>query len=194
MYDVTNVIAGQNSIVYFKEYAETNELPDPAAYGTAWTGYEDVGATSGGTELSIETRTTDHFIDQSLDPVLTLFTSRNTELRTTLAETTPDNYIRATGQGEIDTEAAGASTYGHTTWTLTDELSFNYGTWGFEAQNPHDNQAIQWIAFRGFPVGNVSSRMGTASDYAKIPVVVKAQPGHPDGILIVRDVEAPTGA
>jgi len=189
-YDVTNIVAGQNSIIYYKDYDAANALPALAAYGTAWTGYTDVGATSDGTELAVETQTTDHFIDQVLDPILTLFTSRNTELRSTLAETSPDNYLLATGQGSIDTDAAGSGTRGQTSWILDDTLAFNYASWGIEAQNPHDNEALQWWAPRGLPIGNVTSRVGTASDYAKIPVVIKCQPGHSAGIMIVRDVIA----
>lgn len=189
-YQVEEIIAGQNSILWHKDYDAGNALPTIAAYGTAWSGYDDLGGTSEGTEMSVSTETTDHFIDQVLDPVLTLFTSRATELRLNLAQFSPDNILRATGQGAVTTLAAGSGTRGHNTWTLDDSLSFEYASIGVEAQNPHDNEAIQWWAPRAFPVGNVTSKVGRASEYAKIPAVFKCQPGHSAGILIVRDIIA----
>ena len=42
-YVVEEIIAGQNSILWFKDYIPSNALPALAAYGTAWTGYTDIG-------------------------------------------------------------------------------------------------------------------------------------------------------
>lgn len=186
-YTVENIVAGRNSIVYRKAYSSSNDFPTLAAYGTAWTGYTDVGGTQEGTEIEVTTETSDIFIDQSLDPVLTIFASRDSRLRTNLAEFTTANLLAATGQGSIDTLAAGAAR-GHSTWILDDTLTFTYYTWGVEAENPGDDEAIQWLVYRALAAGSITSRIGVADDNAKIPIEVRALAGHPDGILAIRDV------
>lgn len=187
-YSVENIVAGRNSIIYNKAYVSTNDFPTAAAYAVPWTGYTDVGATQEGTEVEVSTETDDIFIDQALDPVLTIFSSRNTLLRTNLAEFTPDNILLGTGQGEVATVAAISGTRGHDTWTLTDALTFSYYTWGVEAENPGDDEAIQWLMYRGFSVGSVAARVGISSDNAKVPVEIRGLPGHPDGVLAIRDI------
>lgn len=187
-YSVSNIVAGRNSVLYRKAYSDTNDFPTAAAYGVAWTGYTDIGATQEGTEIEVTTETNDIFIDQSLDPVLTIFASRDSRLRTNLAEFTPENLLAASGQGSIATTAAGSGTLGHKTWTLDDTLTFTYYTYGVEAENPGDDEAIQWLVYRALAAGSLTSRIGVADDNAKIPIEVRALAGHPDGILAIRDI------
>jgi hypothetical protein len=150
--DATKIAAGVGMIAYRKAWASANALPAIAAYGTAWTGYDDLGYTRDGLHFRLNLQRTNVEFDQSTDPVLRLPTTRDVGVSTRLGQITGANLQTATGaaSGDLVTGATDS------TLTITGGVqTFNYYTIGFEVQG-QDTFPIQVLLKKGVIEGDIT--------------------------------------
>ena len=152
------VVAGRQFWVWEKAYDDANAFPaDTVDYGDTFSGYTLLGYTSGGLGMNWNLQRGSIPVDQELDPVLRPVQSRNLTLDANLAEFTPANLLLATGQGDIDTVAAGSGTRGHDELTITSDVVDSYMTVIYDIAQ-QNGEALRIAAWRGLPTGSPNPR------------------------------------
>lgn len=190
MADADAVIAGRNFIVYSKAHAEANELPaNTVVYGTAWSGYDNRGYTSGGLGLQMNVQRGEIRVDQEFDPLTRPVNTRTIQLRTSLAEMTPTNLMLASGLGEADNVAAGSGTRGNNDIVIGSTVADEYYTWGYDILQPN-GEAFRIMVYKGLATGSPSPQF-TPENAALIELQVDAlvdTTTDPSRVARIRDV------
>lgn len=154
--DATQIIATRNFIVYEKDYDSSNDLPaDTVAYGTAWSGYTNLGYTQGGITFAANLDRNTINVDQVLDPVLQPISARNVTMSGNLAQWTPQIMRSATGMGSIVQVTPSSGVRGHDDLYITGSQSDIFKTIGFDAEQ-QNGEAFRGILYRSLASGNPS--------------------------------------
>lgn len=154
----TAVVAGRQFWVWEKAYDSSNAMPaDTVAYGASFSGYTQLGYTSGGLSMNWNLQRGSIPVDQELDPVMRPAQSRAVTLESNLAEFSPANLQLATGQGSIASVAAASGTRGHDELTITSTVADNYFTVIYDIAQ-QNGEAIRIAAWRGLSTGSPAPR------------------------------------
>jgi len=185
------VLATRNSKFYYKDYVSTNTLPAVAAYGTAWTGYTEVGLTTGGIDFTTEMTRGEIRADQLFDPVDIPVTGRTTSIGSGSLQPDPLLMKEAAGFGTTATVAPITGVRGTDTWTISSGIPSNtYKSLGAEFQQ-QNGEALQFLVIKGVPTGNPSVNIGQAENPASYRFEVQAVPpgtGATHGLALVRRI------
>lgn len=195
--DQTQVVAGRDLIAYTAPFASTNTVPlDTISWGTAWGNpYVDKGFTRDGLRFRMQVQRQNVMVDQLVDPVLRIPTSRDLSMETRLAQINAQNFADATGQGAITSVAAGTGTRGHDDFDVSATITDQYITGGFDIRNPGDLEAIRVIGWKGIVLAAVEVQFQT-TDAALLQFNIglvpdtSPQPTNPPRIAKFRDVAA----
>lgn len=184
--DQTQVVAGRNLIVYTEPWLPGNVFPSNAInWGTTWGGtWIDKGFTRDGLHVRLAVQRQDILVDQQVDPVLRIPTSRDIQMETRLAQVSMDNLADATGQG------VATATTGQVQLDISGTIVDQYITVGFDILNPGDNKPIRVVGWKGFATGDVTLDF-TVNDAALIGFAVAIVPDtsiSPARILTFRDI------
>lgn len=184
--DQTQVVAGRNLIVYTEPWTPGNAFPgNGIAWGTAWGGsWVDKGFTRDGLHVRLAVQRQDILVDQQVDPVLRIPTSRDIQMETRLAQVSMGNLADATGQGTAVTSG------GQVELSISGTIVDQYITVGYDILNPGDNKAIRVVGWKGFATGDVTLDF-TVNDAALIGFAVAIVPDtsiSPARILTFRDL------
>jgi hypothetical protein len=176
--DASKVLATRDMWMYRAPYEEENELPDhEVEFGGEWPqGFVNVGYTDGGLTANINIDDTEHNVDQEIFPVDRVITGGNAEFEVQLAEFDMQNLYGATGVGNVEITAAGASSRGHEIYDITSDLVRTNNSYGFEARQ-RNGEAVRGMIYRGLGVGSPSPTFGQADQKSLIPLTVQALPG-----------------
>lgn len=189
--DVSKSLATNNLIAYAKTYSSSNDLPaDTVDWGTAWSGYTDLGGTEGGLRFAFNAQRAALKWDQSPTAIKRPFTDETVEMGTVMGEITPDNLLFATGQGAVTTVAAGSGTRGHKELVISGNPVDTYRSFGFDVLMD-DGEAFR--VFGGYAVATGSPALEmTAERLSGIQLTASLfpDPNNDDEIAKVRDVIA----
>lgn len=181
--NVSNLVAGRDYILYMVDWNSTITLPaDSVDYGTAWgtpagqTGaWVDIGYTDGGIQFTTSVDRNEIRVDQQLDPVFRLATGRDTRVTTNVAEVTPANIKRVTGQGSTTTVAAGSGTRGHVDWDQTATITDLYQSVGCDIRQPGTTEAYRLALWKTLQLGSPQMTF-SAEDKAMVSMEMAALP------------------
>lgn len=192
--DSTKVIAGRNFLAYYAPWAQSNALPaNTVLEGTDWTSpWINMGYTSGGLSLQVTVNRTDIRVDQEMDPVYRVASSRDIRLQTNLAEMSASHIQLGTGLGTITTVAAISGTRGYDDLDIGSSVTETYKSVGFDVLNPGDNEAFRMVGWKCLMVGSMNAGFKTESE-AQIAIDAAALPDTstvPTRILKIRDIIA----
>lgn len=190
MGDADAVIAGRNFLVYSKAHGSSNALPaDTVDYGDAWSGYEDRGYTSGGLGLQMNVQRGEIRVDQEFDPLTRPVNTRTIQLRTSLAEMTPENLMLASGLGEESNVSPSTGVRGHNDIVIGSTVADAYYTWGYDILQPN-GEAFRIMVYKGLATGSPSPQF-TPENAALIELQVDAlvdTSTSPSRVARIRDV------
>lgn len=183
---------GRDIAARIADYAASNALPaDTVAWDGNWGGtWADVGYTSGGLHVSTEVGRTPIEVDQELDPIALVATSRTATMNTNLSQFDVDNIVDATGQGSVTTQAPTTAVRGYEEFTIGSTINATGIAVGFDIKG-RDGEPIRIFGPRGFP------NAGMTLDFVKdsntgvlIPLSVQLTPDpeNSNRILIIRDI------
>src|SRR5262249_10090050 len=141
--DQTQVVAGRNLIVYTEAWNAANTFPsNTIAWGTPWGGsWVDKGFTRDGLHVRLAVQRQDILVDQQVDPVLRIPTSRDITMETRLAQISMSNLSDATGQGTPVT------TTGQVQLDISGTIIDQFITTGYDILNPGDNRPIRVVGW-----------------------------------------------
>jgi len=187
-------------ILYTEPWATANAVPaDTIAWGTTWGGaWIDKGYTRDGLRFRMNVPRTNIQVDQVLDPVLRIPTSRELNMETNLAQVNATNLQEASGQPttQVSTTAAASGTRGHTDLAILGTITDNFLTAGFDIQNPGDLEAVRLIGWKGIVLSEVQLNF-QVTDAAQIAFNIGLVPDsgtagsiNPARIATFRDVLA----
>jgi hypothetical protein len=184
------IIATRSYELWYKAFLAANAMPlDTVVYGTAITGFTDVGYTSGGLSLGVDQTRNEIRMDQSFFAIRNPISEVSFTLGTELGEINAANFLFATSLGSITTVAPGAGTRGHDDWVLTD--TFNDEEYTILANvKQNDNEVFRIAMWKGIATGAVDTTF-EPDNPATIAVEFTAQPDtstSPARIATIRDV------
>jgi len=173
-------------------YATGNALPaNTVAWDGTWGGsWVDAGYTSGGLHVTAEVGRSPVEVDQELDPILLVATSRTTTMVTNLSEFDVDNIVTATGQGSVTSTAATTAARGYEEYIIGSTVSENATAIGFDVKG-RDGEPIRMAGWRGIATGGFAlDFMKDSSTGVLIPVSMQLtpDPNNSNRILTIRDV------
>ncbi|HEY1292938.1 MAG TPA: hypothetical protein VGJ60_07665 [Chloroflexota bacterium] len=184
--DQTQVVAGRNLIVYTEPWQPSNAFPaDAIPWGQTWGGtWVDKGFTSGGLHVRLAVQRQDILVDQQVDPVLRIPTSRDITMECRLAQINMANLAEGTGQGTPTTVA------GHDELQISGTIIDQYITTGYDILNPGDNKPVRVVGWKGFATGDVTLDF-VVNDAAQISfnhAIVPDTSAAPPRIIWFRDL------
>lgn len=184
------IIATRSYELWYKAFAPSNAMPaDTVLYGTAITGFTDVGYTNGGLSLGIDQTRNEIRMDQSFFAIRNPISEVSFTMGTELGEINPANFLFATGLGSISTVAPATGVRGHDDWALTDNFTdANYTILANVKQN--DNEVFRIAMWKGIATGAVDTTF-EPDNPATIAVEFTGQPDtstNPARIATIRDV------
>lgn len=196
--DTTAVISGRNFRVYSIPWDDANTIPDlqTAEYddpGSPYTAGE-LGLTQGGLNFSMGLTRGEIRADQLFLPVVRPLQSANFQMVANLMEMRATNLNLATGMGDIDTTAPGATARGADDWVVNEDFGDQYNTYLFGVQQP-DTMPFWVLGYRAIAVGSPNPSF-TAEGAAVTQLTVAPLPDtstDPARIMLIRDVLPPTG-
>lgn len=190
MADASAVLFGVANL-YVAPHDDDNDFPDDTVdFGSAWGApYDPLGYTQEGITFTMSVERGEIVADQVLDPLFRPITGRSITLGASLIEFTPGNLKLGLGQGDVSTQAPGASARGFDEYEVTADVLDAYNTWGIDAQKPADGEPFRLMVWKGLATGGLSATLGQRATAARIPVEVTALPDDgatPARILTMR--------
>lgn len=151
------IVAGRDTLVYTEAWAKANAFPTVSAWGTAPGGsWIDEGYTKDGLHVSWRMQFNEYTVDQQLDPIVRIPSSRDLRTRASLGQVDAPAMVVATGQGTAASTAAISGTRGHNDFTLTGTLATNYYSTYFDVKSPVSGEAARFVGWKGRAVGDVN--------------------------------------
>lgn len=183
-YDATQVLVSRDYKFYTVNFSVNTALPNSntVPWGNAWgnagnmtSPWVESGYLIGGMDFTAAVERTEIRVDQELEPIYRPATSRDTRIRTGLAEFTPANILAATGQGTVNTTAANTNVKGQIDWDLTATINNRYLAAGADILHPGNNEPIRLLVYKGQMLGSVSLPV-RPTEAAVIPLELAALP------------------
>lgn len=183
---------GRDIAARLTDYADSNELPaDTVAWDGTWGGtWEDVGYTSGGLHVATEVGRSPVEVDQELDAIALVATSRTTTMNTNLSQFDVDSIPDATGQGSVTNQAPTTATRGFKQYTINATVDAAGIAVGFDIKG-RDGEPIRIFGPRGFPNAGMTLdfvKDSTTGVLIPLSVQLTPDPANSNRILIIRDI------
>lgn len=155
--NTNEIVAGRDVLAYTEPWLAANTLPATGAWGTAPGGsWTDLGYTKDGLHTSWRMTFQEYTVDQFLDPVARIPSTRDLRLRANLGQYDSANMVIASGQGTSAAVAAASGTRGSNTFTLTSTLANLYYSTFYDCRSPVSGEAAQVVGWKGRAVGDVT--------------------------------------
>lgn len=162
---------------------------DTVVWDGTWGGtWVDVGYTSGGLHVSTEVGRTPIEVDQELDPIALVATSRTATMSTNLSQFDIDNIVDATGQGAVTSAAATTAVRGYEEITIGADINANGIAVGFDIRG-RNGEPIRVFGPRGFPNAGMTLdfvKDSTTGVLIPLSVQLTPDPANDNRILIIR--------
>ena len=191
MADSSAVLATRNFLIKYKDYDAANVLPaDTVDYGAAWTGFTDLGYSSGGLSFNAAATYGSITADQEFFAVARPLQSIDLNLGANLIEFNPANIQRAmSGMGTLSTVAAGSGTRGNDELEINSTLNPTANSWGFDIQGG-DGEAIRFFTRYARATSSISSTIAPDSATGVALQVTPLPDPTDQQILLIHDVSA----
>lgn len=191
LYNSQNVVVG-DAMLYLQPYDPDTPPVLPEDTVPLWTAYDApwvyAGATDEGFKITFDSSTQDITIEEQSTPVKRSIESKTVQIEAALAEDTIQTMAWAYG-GNVTTTAPGASVYGKSVLTLSDELVEFAAI--LECANKF-GMARRIIVPRVMSAGSVETSFRRAADKRMYPITLGSV-CPPNEIQIIELTAEPTG-
>ena len=183
---------GRDIAVRLADYDAANALPaNTVAWDGTWGGdWTAPGYTSGGLHVTTEVGRSPVEVDQELDPIALVATSRTTTMNTNLSQLDMDTVADATGQGTVTTQAATTAARGYKEYAVDAVVDSDGIAVGFDIKG-RNGEPIRIFGPRGFPNAGMSldfERDSATGVLTPLSVTLTPDPAQSNKILIIRTI------